>query len=152
MVFSATGFAQSSKQVAMKKELFKLNTYYQELYSQSPKIDHIYTKIIEYKSQPELGVNEFADKDEIEGLEWFEVLQSQRDVIALSIYKDYQSKSFVTMMKDYNLQRKTLRLQLAHQEITWRQFIVQLQMILEKNQEQQKLLWEKDPTIKKEMV
>jgi len=150
--FSILGFTQSSKQVSMKKELTKVNDYYQGLYSQSAKIDQIFKKIVNYRSNPDLGLNEYANPDEIEGLEWFEVLQKQRDEITLSIYKDYQSADYVTIMDDYNKDRKFLRMQLAKKQISWRQFVDDLQTLIKKMQAQEKLFWEKNPTIERAMV
>ena len=150
--FSMLGFSQSSKQVSMKKELTKVNDYYQGLYSQSTKIDYLFKKIVNYRSNPDLGVNEYASADEIEGLEWFEVLQKQRDEITLSIYKDYQSADYVTIMDDYNKDRKFLRMQLAKKQIAWRQFVDDLQTLIQKMQAQEKLFWEKNPTIERAMV
>ena len=150
--FSMLGFSQSSKQVSMKKELTKVNDYYQGLYSQSTKIDYLFKKIVNYRSNPDLGVNEYASADEIEGLEWFEVLQKQRDEITLSIYKDYQSADYVTIIDDYNKDRKFLRMQLAKKQIAWRQFVDDLQTLIQKMQAQEKLFWEKNPTIERAMV
>jgi len=150
--FSMLGFSQSSKQVSMKKELTKVNDYYQGLYSQSTKIDYLFKKIVNYRSNPDLGVNEYASADEIEGLEWFEVLQKQRDEITLSIYKDYQSADYVVMMDDYNKDRKFLRMQLAKKQISWRQFVDDLQTLIQKMQAQEKLFLEKNPAIERAMV
>ena len=150
--FSMLGFSQSSKQVSMKKELTKVNDYYQGLYSQSTKIDYLFKKIVNYRSNPELGLNEYASSDEIEGLEWFEVLQKQRDEITLSIYKDYQSADYVVIMDDYNKDRKFLRMQLAKKQISWRQFVDDLQTLIQKMQAQEKLFLEKNPTIERAMV
>jgi len=146
------GFAQSSKQVSMRKELTKVNDYYQQLYTQSTKIDHIFKKIVTYRSNLELGINEYASLDEIDGLEWFEVLQKQRDEITLSIYTEYQSAEYVTLMDDYNKNRKLLRTQLAKKQITWRQFVDDLQVLIQKMQAQEKLFWEKNPSIERAMV
>jgi len=150
--FSMLGFSQSSKQVSMKKELTKVNDYYQGLYSQSTKIDYLFKKIVNYRSNPDLGVNEYASADEIEGLEWFEVLQKQRDEITLSIYKDYQSADYVTIMDDYNKDRKCLRMQLAKKQIAWRQFVDDLQTLIQKMQAQEKLFLEKNLTTERAMV
>jgi hypothetical protein len=150
--FSILGFTQSSKQVSMKKELTKVNDYYQSLYAQSAKIDYLFKKIVNYRSNPDLGLNEYVNPDEIEGLEWFEVLQKQRDEITLSIYKDYQSADYVTIMDGYNKDRKFLRLQLAKKQISWRQFVDDLQTLIQKMQAQEKLFWEKNPTIERAMV
>ena len=139
--------AQSNKQVSMRKELTKLNDYYQKLYSQNAKIDHLFKKIVEYRSDPTLGIKEYASLNEIEGLESFEVLQKQRDQVTISIYTDYQSEAYVELMNDYNKNRKALRLQLAHREITWRQFVDELQILIQKNQTQEKIHWEETPNI-----
>jgi len=152
LCFSIASFAQSSKQVSMRKELTKVNDYYQQLYAQSTKIDHIFKKITTYRSNPELGINEFASLDEIDGLEWFEVLQKQRDEITLSIYTEYQSAEYVALMDDYNKNRKLLRTQLAKKQITWRQFVDDLQVLIQKMQAQEKLFWEKNPSIERAMV
>jgi hypothetical protein len=146
------GFAQSSKQVSMRKELTKVNDYYQQLYAQSTKIDHIFKKITTYRSNPEVGINEFASLDEIDGLEWFEVLQKQRDEITLSIYTEYQSAEYVALMDDYNKNRKLLRTQLSKKQITWRQFVDDLQVLIQKMQAQEKLFWEKNLSIERAMV
>ena len=139
---SILGLAQYSKQVSMRKELAKVNDYYQNLYAQSAKIDHLFKKIVEYRSNPALGIYEYASPDEVEGLEWFEVLQKQRDQITISIYTDYQSAGYVELMNEYNKNRKALRLQLTNREITWRQFVDELQILIQKNQAQEKLYWE----------
>jgi len=152
LCFSVVGFAQSSKQVSMRKELTKVNDYYQRLYAQSTKIDHIFKKITSYRSDLELGINEYASLDEVDGLEWFEVLQKQRDEITLSIYTEYQSAEYVALMDDYNKNRKLLRTQLAKKQITWRQFVDDLQVLIQKMQAQEKLFWEKNPTIERAMV
>ena len=152
LCFSIASFAQSSKQVSMRKELTKVNDYYQQLYTQSTKIDHIFKKIVTYCSNLELGVNEYASLDEVDGLEWFEVLQKQRDEITLSIYTEYQSAEYVTLMDDYNKNRKLLRTQLAKKQITWRQFVDDLQVLIQKMQAQEKLFWEKNPSIERAMV
>ena len=149
---SIVSFAQSSKQVSMRKELTKVNDYYQQLYTQSTKIDHIFKKIVTYRSNLELGVNEYASLDEVDGLEWFEVLQKQRDEITLSIYTEYQSAEYVTLMDDYNKNRKLLRTQLAKKQITWRQFVDDLQVLIQKMQAQEKLFWEKNSSIERAMV
>ena len=67
MCFSIVSFAQSSKQVSMRKELTKINDYYQQLYTQSTKIDYLFKKIVTYRSNLELGINEYASLDEIDG-------------------------------------------------------------------------------------
>jgi len=152
LCFSFSGFAQSSKQVSMRKELTKVNDYYQQLYAQSKKIDHIFKKITTYRSNLELGINEYASLDEIDGLEWFEVLQKQRDEITLSIYTEYQSAEYVALMDDYNKNRKLLRTQLSKKQITWRQFVDDLQVLIQKMQAQEKLFWEKNPSIERAMV
>jgi len=136
----------------MRKELTKVNDYYQQLYTQSTKIDHIFKKIVTYRSNLELGVNEYASLDEVDGLEWFEVLQKQRDEITLSIYTEYQSAEYVALMDDYNKNRKLLRTQLAKKQITWRQFVDDLQVLIQKMQAQEKLFWEKNPSIERAMV
>ena len=136
------GHAQTHKHLSMRKELMKVNDYYQKLYVQNSKIDHLFKKITEYRSNAALGINEYASPDEVEGLEWFEVLQKQRDEITLSIYTDYQSAAYVELMDDYNKKRKALRTQLAHREITWRQFVDELQELIQKNRAQEKLYWE----------
>jgi hypothetical protein len=94
----------------------------------------------------------FYGLDEIDGLEWFEVLQKQRDEITLSIYTEYQSAEYVALMDDYNKNRKLLRTQLAKKQITWRQFVDDLQVLIQKMQAQEKLFWEKNPTIERAMV
>jgi len=136
----------------MRKELTKVNDYYQKLYDQSPKIDHIFKKIVTYRSNLELGINEYASLDEVDGLEWFEVLQKQRDEITLSIYNEYQSTEYVALMDEYNKNRKLLRSQLAKKQITWRQFVDDLQILIQKMQAQEKLFWEKNPSIERAMV
>ena len=136
----------------MRKELTKVNDYYQQLYAQSTKIDHIFKKITTYRSNPELGINEYASLDEVDGLEWIEVLQKQRDEITLSIYTEYQSAEYVALMDDYNKNRKLLRTQLAKKQITWRQFVDDLQVLIQKMQAQEKLFWEKNPSIERAMV
>ena len=45
--FSILGLAQSNKQVLMRKELTKVNTYYQQFYVQNPQINHLFKKIDE---------------------------------------------------------------------------------------------------------
>jgi len=152
LCFSIASFAQSSKQISMRKELTKVNDYYQQLYTQSTKIDHIFKKIVTYRSNLELGVNEYASLDEVDGLEWFEVLQKQRDEITLSIYTEYQSTEYVALMDDYNKNRKLLRTQLAKKQITWRQFVDDLQILIQKMQAQEKIFWEKNPSIERAMV
>jgi hypothetical protein len=136
----------------MRKELTKVNDYYQKLYAQSTKIDHIFKKITIYRSNFELGINEYASLDEIDGLEWFEVLQKQRDEITLSIYTEYQSAEYVALMGDYNINRKLLRMQLATKQISWRQFVDDLQILIQKIQAQEKPFWDTSPSIERAMV
>jgi hypothetical protein len=152
LCFSIMSFAQSNKQVSMRKELTKLNDYYQHQYAQNRNIDHIFKKITTYRSDLELGINEYASLDEIDGLESFEVLQKQRDEITLSIYTEYQSAEYVALMDDYNKNRKLLRTQLAKKQITWRQFVDDLQVLIQKMQAQEKLFWEKNLSIERAMV
>ena len=140
--FSILGLAQSNKQVLMRKELTKVNTYYQQFYVQNPQINHLFKKIDEYRSNPAKGLNEYASPDEIDGLNAFEVLQTKREEISMTIFAEYQSTDYVEMMRQYNHNRKILRLQLAHREITWRMFVDELQSLIQKNQAQEKTFWE----------
>jgi hypothetical protein len=43
-------------------------------------------------------------------------------------------------------------MQLAKKQISWRQFVDDLQTLIQKMQAQEKLFWEKNPTIERAMV
>jgi hypothetical protein len=45
-----------------------------------------------------------------------------------------------------------LRTQLAKKQITWRQFVDDLQVLIQKMQAQEKLFWEKNPSIERAMA
>ncbi len=149
---SIASAAESTKHVAMKKELRQIHLYYQDLYDKNSQIDQIYKKITDYRSNPPKGMNEFASKEDIEGLASFEILQTKREATSDEVYKKYQSDDYIAFINEYNQRRKTLRLALAQKKITWRQFVDDLEMQIIQYLDQEKEFWNERPTIEKEMT
>ena len=144
--------AESTKHIAMKKELKQIHFYYQDLYEKNSQIDLIFKKIVDYRSNPPKGMNEFANKEEIEGLMSFEVLQTKREATSQEIYKKYQSDDYIAFINEYNQTRKDLRIELAQKKITWRQFVDGLEMLIIKFLVQEKEFWNEHSNSEKELA